>query len=116
GLISRLDPLVMTAGVNSRDLLNLARRVTNSLGGFECEVYYLTAKKPGKQTIQAYDNVNLQQMEDYVDRGYWLERLKFMVHRDSERILDFGVERSGRLEFYQGNYRALEVAILSPLL
>jgi hypothetical protein len=116
GLVSRLDPLVTTVRVNSRDLLNLARRVAKSLSGFDCEVYYLAAKKPGKQTIQAYDNVNLEQMEEYVDRGYWLERLKFRVHHGSERILDFGFERNGRLEFYEGNYRALQSAILSPLL
>lgn len=116
GLIDRLDPLISSVHVNSRDLLNLARKVAVAFKGFDCEVYYLAARKPGKQTIQAYENVNLDQMTNYVEEGYWIERLKFRVSREAEVILDFGVERSGRVGFYEGNFDGLRSAVLGPLL
>lgn len=116
GLIGRLDPEVSTVPVNSRDLLAIASSMAQSFSGFSFDVYRLTARRPGKQTIQAFIDVTLAQLRQYVDDGFWIDRMKIRVRSGDEVVLDFAVTRAGRLEFLVGNFQLFGEKILDPLL
>jgi len=116
GMISRLDPELSIVSMNSRDLLSLVERVRVAFEGLSCEVYYLTARQPRKQTIQAYNNVHLDQMREYVESGYWIERMKVRVRRDLETLFEFAVSRHGVVELYHGMFGAFRGVVLDSLL
>ncbi len=116
GLIERLNPDLATIPLNSKDLFDVSIRIAQTLPDFETEVYRLTVRLPGRQTIQAYNDVTRDQIQEYSDKGYSVERIKTRVRNNSERLLDFAVTRNGFVEFFEGKFDALSTIILEPLL
>jgi hypothetical protein len=116
GLLDRLRHHIVYPSLRSQNLVGLIERVKEQNPNYEMDIYFMTARKPGKQTENTYKDVEIKQMQDKLRKSFFIDRIKMRITLNGYILYDCVLSRKGFFHFNRGNFRLFKESIIEPVL
>lgn len=115
GLLRRLYPNITPAYMKSSNFVGLIEFIEKSLN-LVVDIYFMTARRPGEQTLSTFKNITLDQMSDYISKSYLVDKIKIKVMSNDLMIFDCLISRDGTSCFSAGDFTFFKDKILTKFL